>query len=153
MAEATSPDPGPTTTRYRLFKGAWGIAVDLTASASLSSAPPPSAHPVTSHVHLDASPALTHPPSDRTGWRITPDEAGWLRHGLVLAAPALHTRNAPRHTTVTVHRVLFPHTDYQPEGLAAAMLRWTETELGLPPHPHPVDVRFDSAANRYVYSW
>ncbi|MFI7322564.1 hypothetical protein [Streptomyces venezuelae] len=151
MAEAAGAGPGTRTTRYRLLKGAWGIAVDLTAEARLSPAPPPSAHPVTPHVHLDPSPALTHPPTDHTGWRITPEEAEWLHHGLALAAPAVEARHAPRHTTITVHRVLFPHTDYQPEGLAAAMLRWTETQFDLP--PHPVDARFDREANRYVYSW
>ncbi|WP_306334146.1 hypothetical protein [Streptomyces sp. KL118A] len=139
-----------------MFRTAWGIAVDLTAEATFTTSPPApspsgSGPPVSPHVRLDASPALTHPPTDRSGWRITPEEAAWLRHGVALAAPAIEARHAPRHTTITVHRVLFPHTDYQPEGLAAAMLAWTEAEFALP--PHPVDARFDPVTNRYVYSW
>ncbi|MEU7579379.1 hypothetical protein AB0B50_17445 [Streptomyces sp. NPDC041068] len=141
----------PRTTKYRLRYGAWGIAVDLTASVALGTKAPADAEPVSTHVWLDASPALTHPPTDRTGWRITPDEAAWLRHGPALAAPAVEARHAPRHTTVTVHRALFPLTDHQPEGLAAALLKWLEEEFELA--PHPADATFDRPSNRYVYVW
>ncbi|MFF8655040.1 hypothetical protein [Streptomyces huasconensis] len=145
------PAQGMRTTAYRVIKGAWGIAVDLTAEVTLGVAPPVCAERVSPCVWLDAFPVLSHPPADRTGCRITPEEAVWLRHGVALAAPAVEVLTAPRHTTITVHRVRFPETDYQPEGLAAAVLAWTEAEFGLP--PRPVEVRFDRSANRYVYGW
>lgn len=55
------------------------------------------------------------------------------------------------HALVTVHRVLFPETDFQPEGLAAALLLWVEREFGLP--PFPVGAVFDRAAYRYRFTW
>ncbi|MEV5978041.1 hypothetical protein [Streptomyces sp. NPDC052114] len=119
----------PRTTRYRLRRGAWGIAVDLTASVSTGTEAPEGADRISAHVWLDASPVLTHPPADRTGWRITPEEADRLRHGVALAAPAVESRHAPAHTTVTVHRVAFPLTDYEPEGLTSAVLQWLGEEF------------------------
>ncbi|MER5784904.1 hypothetical protein ABT104_24810 [Streptomyces mobaraensis] len=71
---------------------------------------------------------------------------------MTLATPALSAGlPAGHHTLVTVHRVRFPEADYQPEGLAAALLLWIEREFALP--PHPVIVTFDRSANRYVYDW
>ncbi|MFH8607899.1 hypothetical protein ACH4D5_10470 [Streptomyces sp. NPDC018029] len=134
-----------------MLKTAWGIAVDLTADASLAAVPPAHAERVGAHVWLDVSPVLTHPPADRTGRRLAPEEAVWLRHGVALAAPAVAARHAPLHTTVTVHHVWFPETDYQPEGLAAAVIQWLEEEFTLP--PHGVTATFDHPANRYVYTW
>ncbi|WP_171164021.1 hypothetical protein [Streptomyces sp. I05A-00742] len=136
----------PRTTRYRLFRTAWGIRIDLTASAVTTAAPPAHGERVADGVWLDAAPVLTHPPTDGRGNRLSPDEAAWLHHGLSLAAPFLPP---DRHTLVTVHHVRFPETDYQPEGLAAALLLWAEQEFELP--AHPITVTFDRSANRYVY--
>ncbi|MFI9305373.1 hypothetical protein [Streptomyces triculaminicus] len=145
------PEKPPRTTRYRLFKGPWGIWIELTASAATSGRPPACGDQVSDGVWLDATPVLTHPPTDREGKRLSPGEAAWLRHGLSQAAPALTAATPGPHTLVTVHRVRFPETDYQPEGLAAALLQWAEQEFGLPPHALPVT--FDRAANRYIYPW
>ncbi|MFC8920885.1 hypothetical protein ACFT5C_34660 [Streptomyces sp. NPDC057116] len=139
------------TTSYRLLRGPWGIAVDLTADARLSPGPPAGAEHVAGRVWLDVAAVLNHPADDRSGWRITGDEAEWLRRGAALAAPAIEARFPGGHTTVTVRRVLFPQADFQPEGLAAALLRWAEEEFGLP--AQSVDVAFDRAAGRYVYDW
>ncbi|CAM5712059.1 hypothetical protein SALBM135S_04338 [Streptomyces alboniger] len=139
------------TMSYRMRAGAWGIAMDLTADAVLSAGPPGRGERVGGRVWLDASPVLAHPPADRSGLRILPEEVAWLRRGLALAGAAVEARNAPLHTTVTVHRVLFPLTDHQPEGFTAALLRWTEEEFGL--EPRPVRASFDRRADRYVYDW
>ncbi|MFE5811255.1 hypothetical protein [Streptomyces sp. NPDC056491] len=141
----------PRTTRYRLRLGAWGIWVELTASASVGAGVPVTGERVADGVWLDVSPVLAHPPSDRRGKRLTAGEAAWLRHGLALAGPALAARGPGAHTLVTVDRVLFPEADFQPEGLAAALLRWAEEEFGLA--PHPVRAHFDRGANRYVFRW
>ncbi|MEX2986045.1 hypothetical protein [Streptomyces sp. C36] len=142
---------GRRTTHYRLLRGPWGIWIELTASATVTAGPPARGEQVTDGVWLDAGPVLTHPPTDREGKRLSPAEAAWLHHGLTLAAPALTAAAPGPHTLVTVHRVRFPETDYQLEGLAAALLQWTEQEFDLPPHPLPV--AFDRPANRYVYAW
>ncbi|MEV3989444.1 hypothetical protein AB0J57_11060 [Streptomyces sp. NPDC049837] len=139
------------TTSYRLRRGPWGIAVDLTAEARVSPEPPPGAEHVAGRVWLDPGPVLNHPAGDRSGWRITDDEADWLRRGAALAAPSVEARNPGAHTTITVRRVLFPPAGFQPEGLAAALVLWAEEEFGLP--AHPVEAAFDRAAHRYVYDW
>ena len=100
---------------------------------------------------LDASPVPAHPPGDRSGLRVLPEESAWLRHGLTLAGGAVEARTAPLHTTVTVHRARSPLCDYQPEGLAAAMVRWAEEEFRL--EPRAVRTTFDRQADRYVYDW
>ncbi|MEU3923239.1 hypothetical protein [Streptomyces sp. NPDC029004] len=139
------------TTSYRLRRAPWGIAIDLTAEASLTPEPPVIGELVADRVWLDLAPVLNHPPSDRSGLRITEDEAAWLRHGVALAAGSIAAQNPSLHTTVAVQRVLFPLTDYQPEGLAAAVLEWTEKEFSLT--SYPVEAEFDQRANRYVYTW
>ncbi|MGA4839935.1 hypothetical protein [Streptomyces sp. G45] len=151
----------------------WGIAIDLTAT----SAPLPAAQAgggpsrVSGRVSLDVAPVLRHPPTDRTGLRLTPDEADWLRHGLTLTAARIEAALPPgERTLVTVHRVLFPGTDFQEEGLAGAIMAWAEAEFDLPTptattattaattaapgSPEvPPDVSFDPVRNRFVYAW
>ncbi|WP_432010508.1 hypothetical protein [Streptomyces cucumeris] len=139
------------TTRYRMMRAARGIAIDLTADAVLTTGPPPRGERVTARVWLDTAPVRTHPPEDRSGLRLTAEEAAWLGPGLALAAPAIEARTAGRYALVTVERVRFPEADFQPEGLAAALLGWAEEEFGLP--ARPVGASFDRAANRFVFIW
>ncbi|MFJ9466872.1 hypothetical protein [Streptomyces caniferus] len=130
----------------------WGIAIDLTAGSASVAAPPFSAQRISDRVWLDATPVLDHPPTDRSGLRLTPDEVGWLQHGLGLAAEAIEAARPPgRHTLVTVHRVLFPEADFQPEGLAAAIIEWSQKEFSIP--PVAFGTSFDRAANRFVFAW
>ncbi|WP_329397250.1 hypothetical protein OHA45_24395 [Streptomyces lydicus] len=140
------------TTIYRVLGPTWGIAIDLTAGSASVAAPPPSAQQISNRVWLDATPVLDHSPSDRSGLRLTPDEVGWLRHGLSLAAEAIEAARPPgRPTLVTVHRVLFPEADFQPEGLAAAIIEWSQKEFSIP--PVAFGTSFDRAANRFVFTW
>ncbi|MFF3015769.1 hypothetical protein [Streptomyces sp. NPDC057939] len=144
------PD-GPRTVLHRVLRGPWGIRIELTASAAVGAAPPERGERVANGVWLDTTPVRTHPPADRRGKRLDAAEAGWLRHGAAVAAPAVAARHPGAHVLVTVDRVLFPEADFQPEGLAAAVLRWAEEEFALP--PHAVDVTFDRTAGRYAYTW
>ncbi|MFJ9406149.1 hypothetical protein [Streptomyces sp. NPDC101393] len=140
------------TAVYRVFGAAWGIAIDLTAGSASVAAPPDGAQRISERVWLDATPVLEHPPTDRSGLRLTPDEVGWLRHGLGLAAEAIEAARPPgRHTLVTVHRVLFPEADFQAEGLAAAIIEWSRKEFGIP--AVPLGISFDRAANRFAFAW
>ncbi|WP_159393351.1 hypothetical protein [Streptomyces rimosus] len=130
----------------------WGIAIDLTADSASLAAPPSSAQRISNRVWLDTTPVLGHPPTDRSGLRLTPDEVSWLRHGLGLAAEAIEAARLPgRHTLITVHRVLFPEADFQAEGLAAAIVEWSQREFSIP--PVAFGTSFDRAANRFVFTW
>ncbi|MBT2510279.1 hypothetical protein J7I98_31380 [Streptomyces sp. ISL-98] len=143
---------GVRTTSYRLRRGPWGIAIDLTAAPTLTLDPPSSGEQVGERVWLDAAPVGEHVPADRSGVRLTPEELPWLRRGMALLTGDIEAAHGQtRHTLVTVHRVLFPEADFQPEGLAAALLQWGREEFGL--DTRPVEVTFDREANRYVYPW
>ncbi|KWT62429.1 hypothetical protein ADL21_08270 [Streptomyces albus subsp. albus] len=140
------------TYAYRVLGPTWGVAIDLTAESASVAAPPCSARQVSDRVWLDTTPVLDHPPTDRSGLRLTPDEAGWLRHGLVLAAEAIEAARLPdRHTLVTVHRVLFAEADFQAAALAAAIIEWSQEEFSIP--PVAFGTSFDRAANHFVFTW
>ncbi|GAA2464539.1 hypothetical protein GCM10010273_58940 [Streptomyces lavendulocolor] len=84
---------------YRVRRGPWGIAADLTAGASVAPEPARGAEHVAGRVWLDLAPVLRHPHADRSGVRIAGGEAAWLRHGAALAAPAVEAgarRRTPR---------------------------------------------------------
>ncbi|MFJ9338136.1 hypothetical protein ACIRP0_02450 [Streptomyces sp. NPDC101733] len=138
------------TTLYRLRRGPWGIWIELTASADVTAGAPARGEAVADRVWLDTTPVRAPGPSGG-GSRLRADETGRLRHGLALGSPAIQERADGGHTLVTVHRVVFPECDYQPEGLTAALLQWLEDAFGLP--PHPVEATFDRTTNRYRYDW
>jgi hypothetical protein len=50
-----------------------------------------------------------------------------------------------------VESIFYVESDYQPEGLAVAMLRWLEEEFSLP--DHDIQVTFDRNGNRYSFEW
>lgn len=140
------------TTVYRMLGPTWGIAIDLTAGSASLAAPPHSAERISHRIWLDATPVLTHSPTDHSGLRLTPDEVGWLRHGLSLAAEAIEAAQPPeRQTLVTVYRVLFPETEFQAEGLAGAIIDWSRREFSIP--EVAVALSFDRAANRFAFIW
>ncbi|MFD3420601.1 hypothetical protein [Streptomyces decoyicus] len=140
------------TAVYRVLGPVGGIAIDLTAGSASVAAPPHSAERISSRIWLDTKPVLEHPPTDHSGLRLTPDEAGWLRHGLSLAAEAIEaTRPPDRQTLVTVYRVLFPETEFQAEGLAGAIIDWSRREFSIP--EVAVGISFDRAANRFAFNW
>ncbi|WP_405408654.1 hypothetical protein [Streptomyces decoyicus] len=140
------------TAVYRVLGRAGGIAIDLTAGSAPVAAPPRNAERISNRIWLDTMPALEHPPTDHSGLRLTPDEADWLRHGLSLAAEAIEAARPPgRQTLVTVYRVLFPETEFQAEGLAGAIIDWSQREFGIP--EVAVGISFDRAANRFAFTW
>ncbi|MGX1880909.1 hypothetical protein [Streptomyces sp. NPDC055287] len=141
------------TIAYRVLGPGWGIAIDLTAASAPVAAPPVGGDRISARIWLDTGPVLNHPPSDRSGLRLTPDEVGWLRRGLGAVAAETEGILPPRVLTLlTVHRVLFPEAGFQAEGLAGAMMAWCREEFGLGPEPVGT-VSFDRAANRFLYGW
>ncbi|WP_148590373.1 hypothetical protein [Streptomyces sp. WAC01526] len=47
--------------------------------------------------------------------------------------------------------MLFPVADFQPEGLAAAIIEWSQKEFSIPPVAFATS--FDPATNRFVFNW
>ncbi|WP_431518821.1 hypothetical protein, partial [Streptomyces sp.] len=140
------------TTAYRVLGPAWGIAIDLTAESTPAMKPPPDSERITGRLWLDTTPVLNHPHADRSGLRLALDEASWLRQGLCSVAEAVEAAlRSGHHTVVTVHRVLFSEADFQPEGLAGAVIAWAQEEFGIP--APPVNVTFDHRSNRFIYRW
>jgi hypothetical protein len=52
---------------------------------------------------------------------------------------------------IEIESVDYVPTDYQPEGLEAAIIGWATEEFALP-DPR-VDITFDRASNRYVFKY
>jgi hypothetical protein len=53
--------------------------------------------------------------------------------------------------TVEILDLEFPHCDFQPEGLSAAMIQWAAEEFGIT--PPLVHIRFDAGINRYLFAF
>ncbi len=78
-------------------------------------------------------------------------DAAQLAFGLALASSRIERHLAAGHVVVDVRQVDYTPTDYQVEGMAAAMLGWAQEEFDL--EPQGVGVDFDRERNRYVFHW
>jgi hypothetical protein len=74
-----------------------------------------------------------------------------LQRGLQTMAPAIEAVVTRGYVIVEVGEVDFALTDYQPEGMAAAMIGWVSEEFGLA--SPTMSIRFDKVNNRYDISW
>jgi hypothetical protein len=74
-----------------------------------------------------------------------------LQRGLQVMAPAIEDVETRGYVIVEVGEVDFALTDYQPEGMAAAMIGWVKEEFGL--DSPIVSISFDKANNEYVFTW
>jgi hypothetical protein len=128
------------TFALRLLKSTWGIAIDLQAQAQFLLEAPSGLILAGERTWLDASKI-----------KLAEQDITQLASGLSLASPMIERQHASGHVVVEVLQVDYTPTDYQPEGMAAAMLGWAaeEFELDLP----QVEVDFDKEANRYVFRW
>jgi hypothetical protein len=130
---------GWRTFPLRILKASWGIAIDLQARAVLAEDPPHDLLRVSPRVWLDVS-----------GVQLPDADIEQLVRGLTVMAPAIEKKNQDEYVIIQVGRVSYTPTDYQPEGMAAAMIGWVAEEFGL---DSPVrDIYFDKNANRYVIS-
>ncbi|MEY9937101.1 hypothetical protein [Streptacidiphilus sp. MAP5-3] len=127
------------TYTFKVIKGSWGIRVALTARADRrdpSGGMASSQRPI-----LDIE----------DGVNLSAAEKAQLARGFAFAADEVMTVCAPQAVTVVVESVSYVESDYQPEGLAVAILRWLEEEFCLP--GHDVHVTFDRDANLYRFEW
>jgi hypothetical protein len=126
----------------RVLKSTWGIAIDLTAEVSEF---PPAAVAtfVTPRVSLSLG-------SVRRA--LSAREAGFLVSGLRRVAADIESAVPDSEPIIiNVLDVGFVETDYQPEGLEAAMIGWSAEQFGF--EPPEITVEFDNDVNRYVFSF
>lgn len=123
----------------RILKASWGIAVDLRARSLVVSQPPPGALAVRPRVLLDV-----------TRVQLPAVDIEHLMSGLNTMASAVEAKEPNGYVVIEVDEVKYTPTDYQPEGLAVAMIGWISEEFEL--DPPMIDVRFDKKANRYIFT-
>lgn len=124
----------------RILKASWGIAVDLRARAVPSAQARLGALPVSGRVLLDVA-----------NVQLPAADIEQLVYGLGVMASAIEAKEPDGYVVIEVGDVEYTPTDYQPEGLAAAMIGWASEEFDL---SSPIkSVEFDKLANRYVFSW
>ena len=119
---------------------AWGVRVSLTAEAVLSRSTPEKGHPAAGRVWFDAgSVALSDLSID------------YLRKGVHLVGNALNVALDGQYALISFDAVDFSLTDFQLEGLTAAMVMWLADEFDIQrPGLH---VHFDRQQYRYVFEW
>lgn len=127
---------------YKVLKGAWGVRISITARALHGvEGDGPSVLP-------DGAVWLARSPSAR---RLDAWLMDGLEQGLVRARPELLRELSGRVLTIEIEDVSFVETDFQVEGLPAAMCAWLEAVLNVE-IPAPV-VTFHRALNRYEFDW
>ena len=128
------------TFALRILKASWGIAIDLAADAQRRAEPPEGALPAGDRVWLDVSHVA-----------LGPRDIEQLRLGLSRVSPMIASRDPGHHVLVQIDDVRYTPTDYQPEGMAAAIIGWATEEFDLP--QPDLEVRFNRDENRYVFEW
>jgi hypothetical protein len=130
----------PRTYEYKVIKTSWGIAISLTAQV----VPARTVRDATSISRLIG---IAYALEDRD---VAPEE----NEQLVLALRALAGRieteiDGP--IVIEVHQISYMPTDFQVEGLRAAMYYWAAEEFGL--QPPEIVASYDTTVNRYQFVW
>ena len=113
-----------TSYTYRLLKDAsWGIVITLGGDLLPGAILPPHALKISEAVWLDID----------VGWRPSEEEAGFLKLGVNLVADEIErTCEGKLPIVVRVTGLQYTPSDYQPEGLAAAIAEWIAQQCGVP---------------------
>ncbi len=133
----------PSSYTYRLLKGAsWGIVITLRGEILTGVELPPNALKITEAMRLQID----------VGWHPSEEEIEFLKRGLSLVASNVE-KTCPGETPILVRLTGLDYnpTDYQPEGLAAAVTEWT-AQLCRFPKPE-IPVTFNRALRRYVFDF
>lgn len=123
----------------RILKASWGIAVDLRARALVVAQPPDGLLAFGRRVLLD----VTHV-------QLPAVDIEQLMSGLDAMTSAIEEKEPDGYIVIEVDEVKYTPTDYQPEGIAVAMIGWISEEFELV--PPTIEVYFDKAANRYIFT-
>ncbi len=127
--------------RYLVLKTSWGIAINLRAQRVYSKLKPEGANVVAERIYLDVHERM-----------LSNEEVLWLVRGLKMVAGNLAKKICDnRYVIVRIVEVEFNDCDFQAEGLADAIIRWSAEvfELDIP----QAGVFFDKQAKRYVFDF
>lgn len=126
---------------YRTLMSSWGVWISITASFEVVDSREGSELDGGDVSSLNfAFTAATLPEDYKVAL-----EAGWQS-----VLPDV-MRTVGGQVELTVEEVCFVDTDFQPDGLPVAMIRWAEHAFDL--DVRPVQVAFDRDANRYSFRW
>ena len=126
-----------STYHYRLHKSSWGIAIDLTAETITNTG---GVQQVADNLYLRVDASV----------KLSVEELAYLVQGLRLVAnqfQSISTSSEP--IVVRVLALEYNPCDYQPEGLAYAMMGWAAQEYGF--EPPAIQVVFNRQLNRYEF--
>jgi hypothetical protein len=130
-----------STYTYRLLKSSWGILVSITAEVRTGQGERIGAVPLGDDVFL----------VDGTSTKSLSQSAmEMLIIGLKpLAAEIAHTKEKDLPVQIIVTEIRYNDSDFQIEGLAAAISGWAIAEFGLT--QRDITVSFDREGNRYLF--
>jgi hypothetical protein len=129
---------------YRLIKSSWGIAIDVTAECTSKSI----FCKKNESVVVDICPGLWGVIFDD---RIPKNEVQFIWEGLRHICKSILTKSPYKNDTlITIHSVEFNFCDYQPEGLAPAIIGWAANALGF--DEPELNVVFDKKENKYKFN-
>jgi hypothetical protein len=128
------------STVYKFVKTTWGIYVQINAEATLWSERPPAGEHATGRLWLDVGPTS-----------LTPYSVGYLVSAMRLMESQIAERVGDQQVLVTLDAVDFTMSDFQDEGLTAAMLLWLAAEFDLP--SPEIEAHYDPGLGKYVFHW
>ena len=127
---------------YSVLKGAWGIRISLTAEVARADIPEHERVPVSSKIWICRQVA---------GRQFTDGEMAMLVRGLRFLADEISQTVSQEPLMIVISELRYVESDFQEEGLAAAIFGWAIAEFGL--SPREIGVSFDGARNQYVFEW
>jgi hypothetical protein len=127
---------------YKVLKGPWGIKVSLTAEAMRTEGHDPDDVLVGRRIWISRRVA---------GRPLSGSETSMLVRGLGFLVDEISLAVSGEPHVIAVHDLRYVESDFQAEGLAAAMFGWAVAEFGL--RTREIEVSFDRNANRYDFVW
>lgn len=133
----------PISYTYRLLKGAsWGIVITLRGEILTETVLPSDALKIADGVWLQID----------VGWRPSEEQLEFLKLGINLVTSDVEkTYRGRTPILVRLTGLQYNPTDYQPEGLAAAVAEWTAQLCGFP--KPEISVVFSRSKRRYVFDF
>jgi hypothetical protein len=127
---------------YKVLKGAWGIRISLTAEARRTE-------------RLEHDDVLVSPriwiSGQVAGRPLSNSEIDTLVRGLRFLVDEIGQAVSYEPLVIVIRDLRYVESDFQEEGLTAAIFGWAIAEFGL--NPREIDVSFNKDANRYNFAW
>jgi hypothetical protein len=131
-----------STYTYKVLKSSWGIRIALVAEVV------PDDGSFLHAIYLGHGVSLAQSIADS---RLSAAEIEMLSAGLRSVAVEIANVTAQKPVVVVLNDVQFVESDYQVEGLAAAIIGWATAQFGL--EEHDIEVSFNRETNRYDFRW